>query len=95
MVERYRVLTTTGFDREVHRLALRNRRIREALTEAAAFLRTDPYNLSGRADIKKLVSVLAGEGRFRLRLGDYRLRYDVIGDSVILHSIRHRKESYR
>ena len=91
----YRVRSTATFDRQVRKLTQRNLRIREALIEAAALLQTDPYDLSDRADIRKLVGIPAGEGRFRLRLGEYRLRYDVIGDDVILHSLRHRKESYR
>jgi len=95
VVGRYRVRSTAGFDREARKLAQRNQRVREALIEAAALLETDPYNLLGRADIRKLVAVPPGEGRFRLRLGDYRLRYDVIDDCVILHSIRPRDVSYR
>jgi mRNA-degrading endonuclease RelE of RelBE toxin-antitoxin system len=31
----------------------------------------------------------------RLRVGGYRLRYDVVGDEVVLHSMRPRRESYR
>jgi mRNA-degrading endonuclease RelE of RelBE toxin-antitoxin system len=42
-----------------------------------------------------LVDVPAGEGQFRVRVGDYRLRYDVVGDDVILHSMRPRSSSYR
>lgn len=58
-------------------------------------LEADPFNLEGRANIRKLADVPAGEGQFRLRIGDYRLRYDVVGDEVILHSMRPRGTSYR
>jgi mRNA-degrading endonuclease RelE of RelBE toxin-antitoxin system len=67
----------------------------ESLLRAIELLETDPFNLEGPANIRKLVDAPAGEGQFRLRLGDYRLRYDVVGDEVILHSMRPRRESYR
>lgn len=95
MARRYRVVASSGFEREVSRLRTRLPRVYDALLEAVGLLETDPFNLRGRANIRKLVDVPAGEGQFRLRLGDYRLRYDVVGDEVLLHSMRPRRESYR
>lgn len=66
-----------------------------SLRQAIELLETDPFNLEDRANIRKLVDVPAGEGQFRIRLGDYRLRYDVVGDEVVLHSMRPRGKSYR
>ena len=40
-----------------------------------AALKEDPYNRSGKHDIKKLASLKPGEGQWRIRAGDYRLRY--------------------
>ncbi len=34
-------------------------------------------------------------GPWRYRVGDYRVRYDVEDQVVILHIVRHRKEVYR
>jgi mRNA interferase RelE/StbE len=34
-------------------------------------------------------------GQFRIRIGNYRIRYDVKEDVVRIHSIKHRKEVYR
>lgn len=62
---------------------------------AIELLEMDPFNRERRADVSKLVDVRQGEGQFRLRLGDWRLRYDVFGDEVVLHSMRPRGESYR
>ena len=73
----------------------RDVRVYQTLLEALELLESDPYNLEGRANVRKLVNVPAGEGQFRLRLGDYRLRYDVMGDDVVVHSMRRRDESYR
>ncbi len=42
---------------------------------------------------QKLTGVKVGEWRYRV--GDYRIRYDVDRQTVILHVVRHRKEVYR
>lgn len=42
---------------------------------------------------RKLEAVQVGQ--WRLRAGVYRIRYDVIGEDVILHRVRHRKDIYR
>ncbi len=95
MPRRYRVIVLPGLEREVRRLRKRLPHVHERLLEAVELLETDPFNLEGRANIRKLVDVPAGEGQFRMRLGDYRLRYDVIGDEVILHSMQPRGKAYR
>jgi len=92
---RYRVIVLPGLEREVRRLRKRFPHIYASLLRAIELLEADPFNLEGRANIRKLVGVPAGEGQFRLRLGDYRLRYDVIGEEVVLHSMRPRGRAYR
>lgn len=57
---------------------------------ALLLLKKDPY--SGR-NIKKLSSVKIGV--WRLRIGNWRVRYDVVGLEIRLHVIRQRKEVYR
>jgi mRNA interferase RelE/StbE len=42
---------------------------------------------------QKLANVPVGQWRYRV--GDYRIRYDLAGQAVILHVVRHRKEVYR
>jgi mRNA-degrading endonuclease RelE of RelBE toxin-antitoxin system len=95
MESRYRVVAGRSFDKDLRRIRRRAPRMLEVLREAGALLADDPYNRRGRADISKLVDVRPGEGQFRLRLGDWRLRYDVVGEDVVLHSMRPRSESYR
>lgn len=34
-------------------------------------------------------------GQWRIRIGDYRLRYDIAGDEIVLVMIRHRKDVYK
>jgi mRNA-degrading endonuclease RelE of RelBE toxin-antitoxin system len=41
-----------------------------------------------------LAGLKPGEGQWRLRWQDYRLRYDVFNNEVVLHSFRHRKDAY-
>lgn len=61
-------------------------KVEKALLE----LKKDPY--SGK-NIRKLSSVDVGV--FRLRIGDWRLCYDVVGEEIRPHIIRHRKDVYR
>jgi mRNA-degrading endonuclease RelE of RelBE toxin-antitoxin system len=95
MEQRYRVVTSPRFTRDVRRLRKRAPRMSQLLKEAGALLADDPYKRRGHSDVAKLVDVRPGDGQFRLRLGDWRLRYDVFGDEVVLHSIRPRSQSYR
>lgn len=53
-------------------------------------LKTDPY--TGR-NVKKLTNF--DIGTMRLRIGDYRLRYDIEGFDIHLRIIKHRKDVYR
>jgi mRNA-degrading endonuclease RelE of RelBE toxin-antitoxin system len=34
-------------------------------------------------------------GQWRIRVGDYRIRYDIEGNRVLLYRVRHRKDIYR
>jgi hypothetical protein len=51
---------------------------------ATAILSTDPYNRSRQHNIKKLEGVALGEGQYRLSLGRWRFRYDIIERIVLL-----------
>jgi mRNA interferase RelE/StbE len=42
--------------------------------------------------VKKLQPPLEG---YRLRVGDYRILFQVEGPSVLIYSIKHRKDAYR
>jgi mRNA-degrading endonuclease RelE of RelBE toxin-antitoxin system len=66
----------------------------EAMEELLVILRRDPHNRNGQHKIKKLAGYKAGEGQWRIRWKEYRLRYDIFEDDVVLYSFRHRKEAY-
>jgi mRNA-degrading endonuclease RelE of RelBE toxin-antitoxin system len=90
----FRILGSPGFEREFRNVAEGNSELRAALEVLLVVLRDDPYNRSGQHSIKKLAQVKAGEGQWRIRWRDYRLRYDIYAEEVLLFSFRHRKDSY-
>jgi mRNA-degrading endonuclease RelE of RelBE toxin-antitoxin system len=48
---------------------------------------------TGQGDIRQLKGSLSG--KLRLRSGDYRLIISQPGDTLRIHSVRHRREAYR
>ena len=49
-------------------------------------LKEDPFS----KDIKRL----KGETSFRLRVGDYRVIFDILGDKIFILTLGHRKNIY-
>jgi mRNA-degrading endonuclease RelE of RelBE toxin-antitoxin system len=86
--------TTPSFERGFRALTKRDRELYEQFIKLLEILRIDPYNLSKQYDIKKLTNVSKGEGQWRIRTGNYRLRYDIFDQEIILQSFSHRKETY-
>jgi mRNA-degrading endonuclease RelE of RelBE toxin-antitoxin system len=93
MTASFRVLATPSFDRDFRKIAKTNPALESALHELAAVLGRDPYNRSASHPIKKLKDI-PSDGQWRIRWREYRLRYDIYGTDVVLHSFRHRKEAY-
>ncbi len=93
-VNPFRVLSTPLFERDFRKVSHGRPSLVEAVTEMHAILREDPHNRSGHHKIKKLAGYKAGEGRWRIRWKEYRLRYDIVGGDVVLYSFRHRKDAY-
>lgn len=81
---RYRLVISNRFRRDLRRLDVQtHRRVLEALET----LQDNP-----RQSIK-LTNVAIG--RWRIRVGDWRIRYDIEGDAVLLYRVRHRRDIYR
>jgi mRNA-degrading endonuclease RelE of RelBE toxin-antitoxin system len=59
--------------------------------EVLDVLELDPYNRTRRYQIKKLTDPQQ-DGRYRLRLGRFRFRYDVAGQTVELKNRGLRRE---
>jgi len=51
------------------------------------------YLATGEGDLKRLQDVEPPE--FRLRVGDYRVRFHELGDSILVLAVKHRREAYR
>lgn len=94
MTDPFRVVTTPSFEREFRKVSKGNAALGKALEELVAILREDPHNRSGQYKIKKLAGLKPGDGQWRIRWREYRLRYDIVGADVVLHSFRHRREAY-
>jgi mRNA-degrading endonuclease RelE of RelBE toxin-antitoxin system len=87
VTERFRLVPSRVFLKDLARLP---RGVSPSVADALERLKLDPY--SGR-DTKKLSALKIGV--WRLRIGDYRVRYDIEGDEIRLHTVRHRKSAYR
>lgn len=92
MTVSFTVRTSPGFDRLLRRLNKRHPRLVDVYDEAIAILGSDPYNRSKRYNITKLEAQKLGSGQYRLRLGRWRFRYDVVGTDVVLEYLGLRRE---
>jgi len=85
MPGRFTVKLTPSFQKDLEALP---RKQRERILAALKRLESDPFGPAPH--VKKLKG--EGVGRWRLRVGVYRVRYDVIRQAVALYRVRHRKE---
>lgn len=92
MAAAFRLLVTSGFQRDLKALLKSAPHLSSEVRRLVQVLEEDPMNRSRQHPIKKLVGVPVG--KWRVRAGDYRLRYDIAGNDVILYSIRHRRDAY-
>ena len=83
-MRRYRVVASSRFRRDLDKLDPETHR---RIVKRLELLETDPT--AGR----QLVAVRIGQ--WRVRVGDYRIRYDIEGDQVLLYRVRHRRDVYR
>ncbi len=84
----YRVVATARFQRDLQ--GLDSRIQGRILRSISSKLAPDPFKVG-----KKLRGVRVGEGQWKFRVGDYRIRFDVEGTDVVLHRVAHRKEIYK
>ena len=89
----YSVRTTAAFDRAARKLRRAHpKEFPEQYARAIVTLGNDPYNRSRHYDIRKLEGVAPGDGQYRLRLGRFRFRYDIAGQTVWLVACGIRRE---
>lgn len=87
MPARFTVRLTPSFQRDLEGLPLP---IQKKVLGAVKRLDANPFGPLPK--IKKLKG--KGVGQWRLEVWPYRVRYDVIGQDVILYRVRHRKDIY-
>lgn len=87
MVKTYKLVPSKTFLKDLKKITSESKSM---IDNALLELIQDPFSAR---DLKKLTNVKFG--RWRLRIGDYRLRYDIVGEEIRLRIIRHRKDVYR
>lgn len=95
MKTKFNVLSTPTFEKSFKSIVKHDKKLLERFRRGLNILKLDPYNINQNNDIKKLTNISKGEGQWRIRIGDYRLRYDINEKDVVLHLFSHRKNSYR
>jgi mRNA-degrading endonuclease RelE of RelBE toxin-antitoxin system len=89
------VQTSPHFERLFKKLRKKHPMVTELFRQVIEILEIDPYNLSREHPIKKLAGPQE-DGQYRLKLGRFRFRYDVIGQVVEVKSGGLRREdTYR
>ena len=81
---RYRLVVANRFAKDLKRL---DAQVQERVLQALEKIEQNPYQG------EKVVAQETGTWRFRV--GDWRIRYDIAGDTVHLLRVRHRHEVYR
>jgi hypothetical protein len=93
MTPSFAVHPTSHYERLSTKLQKSNRDFEAAERSALAILSVDPYNRSRIHKIKKLEGVARGEAQYRLSLGRWRFRYDILDQVVLLGYCGLRRES--
>src|ERR1017187_7333539 len=84
MTPSFAVQPTSHYERLSVKLQKSDRDFEATEASAVRILSEDPYNRSRRHKIKKLEGVPRGDGQYRLSLGRWRFRYDILDQSVLL-----------
>jgi len=93
MTPPFAVHPTSHYERLSAKLQKSNRDFEAIERSAVAILSADPYNRSRNHKIKKLEGVQRGDAQYRLSLGRWRFRYDILDQVVLLGYCGLRRES--
>lgn len=89
----FTVLVSPRFERLAKRLAKQHSEFPKQFQKAVTILKTDAYNHSRKHSILKLTGEQTESGQWRLRVGPWRFRYDIIGKTVELKYCGLRREN--
>ena len=88
MTGKFTVNLTPSFQKDLEALPGKDQ---ERILRSLKHLESEPFGPSPH--VKKLKG--GGIGQWRLRVGVYRVRYDIVKQDVVLYRVRHRREIYR
>jgi hypothetical protein len=92
MTPAFAVHPTSHYQRLSTKLQKGHRDFGATERSAVAVRSADPYNRSRKHKIKKLEGVATGEGQYRLAVGRWRFRYDILGQVILLSYCGLRRE---
>ena len=81
--EKYTVIAPKQFAKKIKKKTLQHPDLKDKLKRGLDILERDAENKSTQHNIKKLINIKPGEGQWRLRIGSYRIRYDILRKQVI------------
>lgn len=84
-MEKFVVKISKSFEKDFNKL--------ESLVQNKILIALEKMQINPFYNTKKLKNVEIGT--YRVRIGDYRLRFDIIKNEIYLYRIRHRKDVYR
>ena len=88
----FAVIVTPHYERLFKKLLRTHRDLPTLQARVGEILAADPYNVSRQHHIKKLEGVAQGDGQYRLSMGRWRFRYDILGQEVWLFYCGLRRE---
>ena len=96
MTPPFLVRTTPHYERRARKLLRQHPEFAPIQEGAVAILGTDPTNRTRSHHIKKLEGIATDDGQWRLSLGRWRFRYDLVSREVVLKrcGLRH-EDTYR
>jgi len=72
-----------------------NKAQKQKIVDALQELSTDPFTNRSKVDIKKLIGIKNNIDLYRLRVGQYRIIYEISQDSIWISEIVKRSSAYK
>lgn len=87
MSKKYKLVITNKFRKDLRRIDLQ---ARESILKALDKISKDPQAATEKVKTAKI-------GKWRYRVGDYRIRYDILEEEalIVVEHARHRKDVYK
>jgi mRNA interferase RelE/StbE len=80
------------YDVQFKPAAVKDIRSIPARTQSRILAKIEAMSDDLKGDVKRLTGFTR---EYRLRVGDYRVLFEIEGESIIVYRVRHRREAYR